>query len=213
MHEGFVIETGLYVTAGHQSSPPRLPHRQSLVPVRVARPAAATHLHRRHRRGHRRPRHRTQHRATRQQLNRRGPGRAKASTPKPRALTTTLAATSSAKCTPSFVERLSFLVECGVGIDGHRDFDVAVADDAADDVRRDAEVKQQRDAGARCRGTARPRSWRPCWPGPSSARQIARLQRRANAGREDQVVLLPVGPGVRPRQWIGKSKYSISRSR
>jgi hypothetical protein len=32
-------------------------------------------------------------------------------------------------------------------VDRHRDFDVAVADDVPDDVRRDAEVEQERRAG------------------------------------------------------------------
>lgn len=46
-----------------------------------------------------------------------------------------------------------------MGVDGHRDFDVGVADDFAHDVRRNAEVKQERNArvseviGIRCKRT------------------------------------------------------------
>jgi hypothetical protein len=57
-----------------------------------------------------------------------------------------LTATSSAEGIPQRPECLPFLIECGMRVDRHRDLDVTVADDVSHDVRRHAEVEQQRHA-------------------------------------------------------------------
>jgi hypothetical protein len=54
-----------------------------------------------------------------------------------------LTATSSAEGIPQLPERPALLTERRVSVDRHRDLDVAVPDDVADDVRWDAEVEEQ----------------------------------------------------------------------
>jgi hypothetical protein len=69
-----------------------------------------------------------------------------------------------------------------MGVDGHRYLNVAVADDVSDDVRRDAEVEQQGDAGvADARGwrTARKTLTSGCRSGVSRQMLVA-ISRSAN---------------------------------
>jgi hypothetical protein len=68
-------------------------------------------------------------------------GRAQERTPSVRSRGPFLDLPPSAEGIPELSQGLALLVERDVGVDRHRDFDVGVADDVADYVRRDAKIK------------------------------------------------------------------------